>query len=94
MVSWCPSSGHAVPAVATPPGIFLYIRPVPSSSRALGRTARSLHQLQGTRQSCNESRAPWGGHGLCLQTTLVHGTAVGTSQSNPRSICCIYSREN
>ena len=58
---------------------FLHIGPVLSGSKALGLTARSLHQC--CRAQCSHAMncMPRGENmDLLLQVTLVHGSAVGT----------------
>ena len=48
---------------------FLYIRPVLSSSKALGLTARSLHECCGAQCSHARSRVPRGENmDLCLDS--------------------------
>ena len=59
---------------------FLHIRPVLSSSKALGLTAQSLHQCCRAQCSHAMNRVPCGETmDLCLQFTLVHGSTVGTA---------------
>ena len=75
---------------------LIYIRPVLSSSKALGLTARSLHQC--CREQCSHAmnRVPRGENvGLCLQVILVHGSAVGTATpKQPKfNLLHIYSRK-
>ena len=57
------------------------IRPVLSSSKALGLTAQSLHQCSA-------------GHGenldLCLEVTLVHGSAMGTAMPKQPKINLLH----
>ena len=58
----------------------LYIRPVLSSSKALGLTAQSLHRCCKAQCSRAMNRVPRGEKlDLCLQVTLVHGSAVSTA---------------
>ena len=58
----------------------LYIRPVLSSREAVGLTARSLHQCCRAQCRHTSNRVPREEKlDLCLQATLVHGSAVGTA---------------
>ena len=68
---------------------FSYMRPVLSSSKALGLTARSLHEC--CRAQCRHACVPRGENlDLCLQITLVHGGAVGTATPKQPKINLVH----
>ena len=73
---------------------FLYIRPVPSSRKALRLTAWSLQQC--CRASCSHAMnncVPRGMNlDLCLQVTLVHGNALGTAAPNQSKINLLHTQ--
>ena len=66
------------PPKAPVSSFVLYIRPVLSSSKALGLTARSLHQCCRAQCSHTMNHMPRE-ENLDLWLDLVHGSAVGTA---------------